>query len=218
MSSAVSSKKSKSSTSSTTTTTTAAQAADVKMCVECEDTMAMMICPTCNDVFCALCYTWQHRSGKRTSHRPTALDGTPLATDATKKSLEGTTEHFVSQLERKSAPMQESSTSIASTKHGADADRSLETPNTRTPEDEARGEMFASQCEYIPLRLNDEERGLLKLLEAALKVSEYVERNFVFFFLVLVLYFFYVYIYNGIVCLFILKKMTVCFVYLVFCK
>ena len=133
--------------------------------------MAMMICPTCNDVFCALCYTWQHRSGKRTSHRPTALDGTPLATDAAKKSLEGTTEHFVSQLERKSAPTQESTTSSAA-KHNADADRPQAEPTARTPEDEARGELFASACEYIPLRLNDDERGLLKLLEAALKVSE----------------------------------------------
>jgi hypothetical protein len=158
-----------------------------QFCVECEDTAAVIRCTACDgkpesnairvdlirrrtDIFCALCFTWQHRSGKRTTHKPTTLDGVPLATDATKKSLEGTTEHFVQQLERIAHATTHSEPSPDSQQRAPAAQ--TVTAQSRTSVDEARADAFAHKCESIPLRLNEEERGLLTLLEAALKVCE----------------------------------------------
>jgi hypothetical protein len=37
-------------------------------CVECEDTLAMVLCVECGDNYCDLCFDSQHRKGARAKH------------------------------------------------------------------------------------------------------------------------------------------------------
>lgn len=52
---------------------------------------------------------------------------------------------------------------------GGEAEAALDNPNIS-------GREFAERAKYIPLRLSQEERRLLRLLEASLSVSEYTNQ------------------------------------------
>ncbi|OAD70276.1 hypothetical protein PHYBLDRAFT_177969 [Phycomyces blakesleeanus NRRL 1555(-)] len=115
-------------------------------CVECKDQRADVYCQQCNEPFCEVCNGMIHRTGKRAKH--------------TSKSYKAYVES--GQIQDK-------------------ADTSMDAePQTVKPEptraDFNVGEFMEDRAKYIPVRLTMEERKFLRLLEAALNVTEYTDK------------------------------------------
>ncbi|KAH9942574.1 hypothetical protein B0H21DRAFT_824129 [Amylocystis lapponica] len=128
-------------------------------CVECEDQPAQVYCETCLDNYCEVCFSSQHRKGTRKRHATKPLSG---------------------QREKK-AKLQNG----ANGKSSADADAMLadedldhepERPTSPIILESNVGEWFVDRAKFIPLRLTLGERKYLRLLEAALNVSEYTDK------------------------------------------
>ena len=122
-------------------------------CIECGDQPSTIECIECKDLYCQVCFSYQHRKGNRRFHKVLNL-GSVENTPDTKikvndaqdheefKGIIGiTAEEFMSQL-----PQIESPTNLV------------------------------EKSKFIPLRLNESERKLLKLLEASLSVSNYTDK------------------------------------------
>lgn len=135
-------------------------------CVECEDQPAQVLCETCADVFCEVCFAAQHRKGSRKTHTTKPLEGTSVA-----KKENGVANGDAMQTDEREE----------------DSDDELEAIVT-APAPEAPllggqpavgasvGEWFVERSKFIPLRLAYGERKYLRLLEAALNVSEYTDK------------------------------------------
>ncbi|KAJ7437095.1 hypothetical protein B0H11DRAFT_2255658 [Mycena galericulata] len=140
-------------------------------CIECEDQPAEVRCETCgNDIFCEVCYAAQHRKGSRKQHVMKPLSGPrkakTSAADAPAKPEAGTDamdaddgDSDDEEWERVVAGPSTEVTLSAQPAVGA-----------------AVGEWFVERSKFIPLRLNLAERKYLRLLEAALSVSEYTDK------------------------------------------
>ncbi|VDC02131.1 unnamed protein product [Peniophora sp. CBMAI 1063] len=140
------------------------------LCVECEDQPAEIHCDTCEDNFCDVCFHAQHRKGSRKRHATT-----PLAENPRKR-------------QQIAKPKTEA--------NGADADEDMEdaelddeleklvtgapatsvAANSQPALGEAPGEWFVDRAKYTPVRLTLGERKMLRLLDAALQVSEYTDK------------------------------------------
>jgi len=135
------------------------------MCVECEDQPQEVLCDVCQDVFCEVCFSALHRRGKRREHPSKKIATVIKATTDSSSS--------------KQAPQKKARLS-SSEDEKEDDDEVIDVgENTRKdPQVElaAMGEWFTERAKYIPVRLNLKERKLLRLLEAALQVSEYTDK------------------------------------------
>ncbi|KAI8074733.1 hypothetical protein BC940DRAFT_324509 [Gongronella butleri] len=120
----------------------------VVFCVECSDQEASVFCEQCDEDFCEVCHGMLHRTGNRRKH--------------TAKNLKD---------------------DIPTSHNGASTPASM-TPSTRSLDGTiinngsgaTFGEWLTKRAKFVPLRLDAQERGLLRLLEAALNVSEYTDR------------------------------------------
>ncbi|KAF9226868.1 hypothetical protein BS17DRAFT_776255 [Gyrodon lividus] len=149
-------------------------------CVECEDQPAQMSCKECKDDYCEVCFAAQHRKGTRKMHVVTLLAGT--STKSVKKERNDTSSTTTDgQIEGEEADedadMEDNS--------DVELDRIAAGPSTALsaqflgaqPAVGANvGEWFVERSKYIPLRLSLPERKYLRLLDAALQVSEYTDK------------------------------------------
>ncbi|KAF7332450.1 B box-type domain-containing protein [Mycena kentingensis (nom. inval.)] len=142
------------------------------MCIECEDQPAEVLCETCADAFCEVCYASQHRKGSRQKHVVKPL------TDR---------EKVASASAAGAVPEAEADAMDADAEED-DGDEDWEqvvagpTPATdvllsaQPAVGASVGEWFVQRAAFIPLRLTLTERKYLRLLEAALSVSEYTDK------------------------------------------
>jgi len=140
--------------------TTSVSAAPPGMCIECEDQPQEVLCEACGDVFCEVCFGALHRRGKRRLHVHKKLtDGTKTSTSQAPQKKARLTEEKEEEIDGDD-----------------DGDAVAPVPTTSPVSVEAMGEWFTERAKYIPVRLNLKERKLLRLLEAALQVSEYTDK------------------------------------------
>ncbi|CCA70666.1 hypothetical protein PIIN_04602 [Serendipita indica DSM 11827] len=132
-------------------------------CIECEDQPAELHCKECQDNFCAVCFAAQHRKGTRKGHFTS-----PLASAVPK----------ASKSTAATAP-------VESQKDEDMDDAAMEDTEDVVPEASTSTisrEEYVRRAKFIPLRLTYGERKYLRLLEAALTVSEYTDRIDVYVF------------------------------------
>ncbi|KAJ1982662.1 hypothetical protein H4R35_000185 [Dimargaris xerosporica] len=133
-------------------------------CVECRDQGATVFCEQCQEQFCDVCCAMIHRTGNRKRHTRVPLAGaeTQLST--------GQTEPIPSA---NGLPTSDSVTDGPVT----DADLHAQGSNPSLDGgDRGFGQWITERAKYIPMRLTLTERKYLRLLEAALNVSEYTDR------------------------------------------
>ncbi|KAJ7872044.1 hypothetical protein B0H13DRAFT_2059711 [Mycena leptocephala] len=135
-------------------------------CIECEDQPAEVRCETCADVFCEVCYAAQHRKGSRKLHVVKPLS-----------SLEKPSPAAAAQPKEEDAMDADGDDSDDEEWERVVAGPSTEVVLSAQPAvGTSVGEWFVERSKFIPLRLNLAERKYLRLLEAALSVSEYTDK------------------------------------------
>ncbi|KAF5363985.1 hypothetical protein D9756_000251 [Leucocoprinus leucothites] len=231
-------------------------------CIECEDQPAQVLCETCSDVYCEVCFAAQHRKGSRKRHAVRPLtdssdkpnshkkakanngsavprsrassvastsslpvpptNGSAGATNATvvsgtatpstaassgttdtddnsvftvassfvkritqyisyKMKVDGEEEYDDVDAEGELDEISENwkqgpATAAVTTTNGNKKDASTSILSAQPAVGDKVGEWFVERAKYIPLRLTLPERKFLRLLEAALSVSEYTDK------------------------------------------
>ncbi|KAF9006664.1 hypothetical protein BDQ17DRAFT_1352168 [Cyathus striatus] len=144
-------------------------------CVECEDQPAQVMCETCSDPYCDVCFAAQHRKGSRKRHAVKPLAGLQ------KRAKVDQSEHAANKEETDGESMKVDGAEAGSDDDDDDWERvasgtAFEITGAQPAVGESVGEWFIERAKYIPVRLNLAERKFLRLLEAALQVSEYTDK------------------------------------------
>ncbi|KAI5893683.1 uncharacterized protein SCHCODRAFT_02622480 [Schizophyllum commune H4-8] len=136
-------------------------------CIECEDQPAQVHCESCGDVYCDVCFAAQHRKGSRKRHATRPLS------QQTEKKAKNETDAVPSGAATEAKNEEDSDDEDWV---DASAVPSGEPLGAAPAVGESVGEWFVERAKYIPLRLTLGERKFLRLLEAALNVSEYTDK------------------------------------------
>ncbi|KAL4137831.1 hypothetical protein PRIC2_001341 [Phytophthora ramorum] len=155
------------------------------MCIECEDTAAAVLCDVCKDVYCPLCFAAQHHAGSRASHSKTQLPGASDA-DATAPPPPPASPAPPAEQESMPPPPIETPPPLAKVCEAPvmtnDSEESSAEGSSDEDEDELMKDIEAApsalmkEAAFVPLRLDENERALFNLLDAALNVSEYTDK------------------------------------------
>ncbi|KAF7355711.1 hypothetical protein MSAN_01489000 [Mycena sanguinolenta] len=134
-------------------------------CIECEDQPAEVRCENCADVFCEVCYASQHRKGSRKLHVVKPLNNR----EKTKPTVEAPVAKDQDAMDADGSDDEEWERVVA----GPATEVLL---SAQPAVGSSVGEWFVERSKFIPLRLSLVERKYLRLLEAALSVSEYTDK------------------------------------------
>ncbi|ORZ36410.1 hypothetical protein BCR44DRAFT_122036 [Catenaria anguillulae PL171] len=150
---------------------------DPSLCFDCQDHPADLVCHGCNDdKYCSVCWTARHaRIPARKGHKTASMSGASDVANAEgaidKQDAEGDT--VMSDDVASSLTAATSSRGTADQSDSAAATLPAPTPTLNV---DAFGDWMTDRCQWIPVRLTLEERKLLRLLDAALRVSEYTDK------------------------------------------
>lgn len=140
---------------------------DPSVCMECEDMKYEIKCKDCDEKFCVICFEMLHRGGKRKLHEH--LKVTTILETSDKSNMPD---------DEETQKKKQDLLNGALAANGI-PDQTLPEENEELAQGSTDAKLMKSLYEktrYIPLRLTYEERHLLRLLEAALHVSEYTDR------------------------------------------
>nr|GAT58374.1 predicted protein [Mycena chlorophos] len=140
------------------------------MCIECEDQPAEVLCETCADIFCEVCYASQHRKGSRQKHVVKPLAAGDIHKPATSSKAAAPEADPMEQDEELDEE------DDAEWEHVVPAPSTEVLLSAQPAVGSSVGEWFVQRAAFIPLRLSLSERKYLRLLEAALSVSEYTDK------------------------------------------
>ena len=159
------------------------------LCVECEDQPAAVVCRECDDTLCDVCFHALHRRGKRQRHEVNRITSAPDATVVAAAQTDAVVVPTAPAAGDATSPL------AMDTGHEARASSDLDLSSdddAHADDDDARRPVAIEsistdvgragqpltvfeRAKYIPLRLDMSERKALRLLEAALNVSEYTD-------------------------------------------
>ncbi|KIO12399.1 hypothetical protein M404DRAFT_6677 [Pisolithus tinctorius Marx 270] len=147
-------------------------------CVECEDQPAQIRCDDCQDDYCEVCFAAQHRKGTRRKHitKPLAVH---LPRKPPSEQNGDSTEARDGEKTDEDDDVDmadESDIELERIDTGLQTSRAKNALGTQPVVGSKVGEWFVERSKYIPLRLSLGERKYLRLLDAALQVSEYTDK------------------------------------------
>ncbi|KZP06726.1 hypothetical protein FIBSPDRAFT_763913 [Athelia psychrophila] len=134
-------------------------------CIECEDQPAQVHCETCADNFCEVCFAAQHRKGTRRTHASKPLQQRAAIPISAGKGPPG------DQMEVEEDDDDGSGDEIEPVSGFL-----VHIPGAQPADGVKVAEWFVERSKSIPLRLLHGERKYLRLLDAALQVSEYTDK------------------------------------------
>ncbi|KAH8118638.1 hypothetical protein DFH11DRAFT_690550 [Phellopilus nigrolimitatus] len=139
-------------------------------CIECEDQPAQVLCENCVDNYCEVCFAAQHRKGSRKQHKQKPLVLRQIAQKKANASRDGKKDDGEGMDQDEDSAWEDVEEELAP------APSVPQTSGQQPKPGAAVGEWFVDRAKFIPLRLTLSERKFLRLLEAALQVSEYTDK------------------------------------------
>lgn len=152
----------------------------------CADQPAQVHCENCVDNYCEVCFAAQHRKGSRKQHKQKPLVLRQIAQKKAKASRDGKKDDgegvraicdlYIRVVYTLQMDQDEDSAWEDVEEELAPAPSVPQTSGQQPKPGADVGEWFVDRAKFIPLRLTLSERKFLRLLEAALQVSEYTDK------------------------------------------